>query len=149
MRRIDAFTIIELSLVLGVIGVLAAMGTSGFARYQERARMAQVVIDMKSMSELIDGFEVSNMGVLPTSLAEAGADGFVDPWGNPYEYLRLDINPPGKARKDKFLVPINSDYDLYSMGPDGRSVAPLTAKHSRDDIIRASDGSFYGRAQDF
>ena len=35
------------------------------------------------------------------------------------------------------------------MGPDGRSVAPLTVKASRDDIIRANDGSFYGLASEY
>ena len=52
-----------------------------------------------------------------------------DPWGNPYGYLNLgDKNANGHARKDHSLVPINTDFDLYSMGPDGRSSPPLTAK---------------------
>lgn len=55
----------------------------------------------------------------------------------------------GGARKDRFLVPINSDFDLYSMGKDGQSVGPLTAQKSHDDIIRASDGGFYGLAANF
>ena len=55
----------------------------------------------------------------------------------------------GGARKDRFLVPINSDFDIYSMGRDGQTVAPLTAKKSHDDIIRASDGGFYGLAAYF
>jgi general secretion pathway protein G len=54
-----------------------------------------------------------------------------------------------KPRKDRFLVPINSDYDLYSMGPDGQSVAPLTAAPSQDDIVRASNGAYFGLAADF
>ncbi len=35
------------------------------------------------------------------------------------------------------------------MGPDGKSVAPLTAKASRDDIVRANDGKFIGEASDY
>jgi general secretion pathway protein G len=54
-----------------------------------------------------------------------------------------------QPRKDRFLVPINSDYDLYSMGPDGASAPPLTAKASHDDIIRASDGAYVGVAENF
>ena len=45
--------------------------------------------------------------------------------------------------------PKNSDFDLYSMGKDGASVGPLTAKASRDDVVRASDGRFVGLASDF
>lgn len=56
---------------------------------------------------------------------------------------------PEGARKDRFLVPINCDYDLYSMGPDGETTAPLTARKSRDDIIRAGDGAFVGPASEF
>jgi general secretion pathway protein G len=55
----------------------------------------------------------------------------------------------GKVRKDRFLVPINSTYDLYSMGADGRSVGPLTAAMSRDDIIRANDGAYVGLAEGY
>ncbi|MDR4480167.1 MAG: prepilin-type N-terminal cleavage/methylation domain-containing protein [Nitrospira sp.] len=55
----------------------------------------------------------------------------------------------GKPRKERFLHPINSDYDLYSMGKDGESVEPLTAKKSQDDVIRANDGSFVGLAAEF
>ncbi len=52
-------------------------------------------------------------------------------------------------RKDRFLVPINSDYDLYSMGPDGQTSEPLTVPLSRDDIVRASDGAYVGVAENF
>jgi general secretion pathway protein G len=55
----------------------------------------------------------------------------------------------GGARKDRFLVPINSDFDLYSMGKDGQSAGPLTAQKSHDDVIRANDGGFYGLASNF
>jgi general secretion pathway protein G len=54
-----------------------------------------------------------------------------------------------RPRMDRFLVPINSDFDLYSMGPDGRSVAPMTARMSRDDIVRASNGRFVGPATEY
>ena len=51
--------------------------------------------------------------------------------------------------KDKSLHPLNSDYDLYSMGKDGASTGPLTAKASRDDVVRANDGRFIGLAKDY
>ena len=48
-----------------------------------------------------------------------------------------------------FLVPLNSDFDLYSMGPDGESEPPLSRPVSRDDIIVANDGDFIGIAKDY
>jgi general secretion pathway protein G len=87
---------------------------------------------------------------LPDSLSDVGQGGARDPWGNPYRYTNLEtLKGNGKARKNKNLVPINSDFDLYSMGKDGASASPLTAKASRDDIIRASDGRFVGLASDY
>ena len=56
---------------------------------------------------------------------------------------------PVQARKDRFLVPINTDFDLYSMGKDGESVPALTAAKSRDDVVRAANGAFIGLASKF
>ena len=56
---------------------------------------------------------------------------------------------PAQARKDRFLVPINTDFDLYSMGKDGESVPALTAAKSRDDVVRAANGAFIGLASKF
>ena len=53
------------------------------------------------------------------------------------------------ARKDRFLVPINSDFDIYSRGKNGTTVVALTPPQSQDDVIRASDGGFYGLARNF
>jgi len=36
------------------------------------------------------------------------------------------------------------ELNLAEIGKDGKSVAPLTANPSRDDIIRANDGAFVG-----
>jgi len=53
------------------------------------------------------------------------------------------------ARKDRFLVPINSDFDLYSRGADGLTQAALSDPVSRDDVIRGEDGAYYGLAEKF
>lgn len=54
----------------------------------------------------------------------------------------------GQARKDQNLVPINSDFDLFSVGRDGASVSPLSGP-GRDDIVRGSDGAYFGLAKDY
>ncbi len=60
-----------------------------------------------------------------------------------------DKSKSEKARKDHSLHPINCDYDLYSKGKDGKTTAPLTAKISQDDIIRANNGGYFGLASDY
>lgn len=74
----------------------------------------------------------------------------LDEWGNPYQYTNIEkAKGIGALRKDKNLVPINTDYDLYSMGPDGQSASALTAAISQDDIVRGRDGAFFGIATEY
>lgn len=139
------FTLVEVALTVALIGVLAALSIGAYGSYRDRARKTQVIVDIKTIATELDGYEIST-GQLPSTLAPVGYAGKLDIWGNPYQYLRLDPKDPGQPRKDKFIVPINTDYDLYSLGPDGKSSPPLTAESSRDDIVRASNGSYIGVA---
>jgi general secretion pathway protein G len=150
-RSRRGWTLVELALVMAIIGTLAALAVPTYHHYLERAKVAKAIGDIEAIQADLAGFEF--LGKLPATLAEIGRGDLTDPWGNPYQYLRFDLSggkkhPPG-ARKDRFIVPVNSTYDLYSMGKDGASNAPLTAKVSHDDIIRANDGAFIGRASEF
>jgi len=144
-----AFSIIELLIALAIISILAAVSIPFMANYIDKARSSGAVAGIGRISTSIDLY-VSVNGFPPDSLAQVFMDKLEDPWGNPYQYLSFtNVKGKGKFRKDRNLVPINTDYDLYSMGPDGKSVGPLTAKASRDDIIRAGNGSFVGIAEDY
>lgn len=142
------FTLMELLTVVALLSILVGIAVPLFKTYRERAQIAATIAGIKVIEQaVISHFIATN--AYPDSLAEVGLDTMRDPWGNPYQYFRINVpgqNMTGKARKDRFLVPINSDFDLYSMGPDGLSSIPLTAKSSQDDIIRANDGSYIGRA---
>ena len=144
-RALRGFTLLEILFALAITAILAALAIPAFRGYQEKARATHAIVHMKSIEQEIGAY-LAAAGTLPQSLADVGMHTLLDPWGNPYQYTNLGTAPPGAARKDKFLVPINSDFDLWSMGPDGRSVPPLTANASRDDVIRANDGTFYGLA---
>ena len=142
-------TLLELVFVLAIIATLVALAQAGYSSYRNTVAIAQVVSDIASISTAIDHSTIIEGLPPPPSLASIGMDGMLDPWGNPYQYINHSLTPKGKWRKDRFIVPINSDYDLYSMGPDGQSVAPLTAKVSQDDIIRANDGAYVGPASGY
>jgi general secretion pathway protein G len=148
-RRHGAFTLVELLAAIAIIAVFASIGIPAYQDYMERTRMTQARADITLIDQGIARFEIANGGALPDTLDEIGGAP-LDPWGNPYRYLNLR-NPANlsDARKDHSLHPINTDYDLYSMGPDGRSVKPLTGGPSRDDIIRGRNGRFIGKATDF
>lgn len=145
----SGFTLIELSLTLAILGVLSVLATSQYGQYRDRMKVTQAIFDIGALETRIAKFAADNRS-LPNALTDLGGDLPTDPWGHAYQYLSHE-NAKGKSgfRKDKHIVPINNDYDLYSMGKDGASVPPLTANVSRDDIVRASDGRFVGLASDF
>jgi general secretion pathway protein G len=143
------FTLVELLIVIAIILTVSAIAVPNLEAALDDARIARAVADINTIETDIQSYQ-TEYGVLPNTLADIGDDQLRDPWGNPYQYLNFaNTKGKGKMRKDRFLVPINSEYDLYSMGKDGRSVPPITAKDSQDDIIRANDGSFVGLASQY
>jgi len=142
-------TLIELTLSVAIVAILAVVALDSYKGYKERARNAQAVNDIAGMSLTISGYIVSNR-TPPASLAQVGYGGKLDPWGRAYFYVDLTTTQGhGASRKDKRLNPLNSDFDLYSAGKDGRTQTSLMSPTSRDDIIRARDGRFIGLASDF
>ena len=144
----EGFTLLELLMVTVIIGTISSLAAPGLQRAREQAQVGAAIAELRILqSELAIYIEV-NFGP-PVSLAAIQRAGMLDPWGFTYIYNPLTGNGNGGARKDKFLVPLNTDYDLYSVGPDGESKGPLNAKASKDDVIRALDGAYFGLAEDF
>jgi general secretion pathway protein G len=144
--RAPGFTLVELALGLLVVSVLIALALPSYNGWREKIKVKAAQDDIIAMAAVIDT-RFTDTGALPDALADIGRGGKLDPWGRAYLYLPLTTPAArGAARKDHSLVPLNSDYDLYSMGPDGATAAPLTAKASQDDILRANNGRFIGPA---
>jgi len=143
---------VELLLILSILGTLAAIVVPTYTNYMDKARTTQAMADIREMESKIVVYQVEH-GAPPDTLAQVGLNNRVDPWSKSYLYLRiLGVDKDqikGKWRKDRFMVPINSDFDLYSMGKDGRSASPLTARDSQDDIVRANNGGYVGLASEF
>ena len=142
-------TLIELLIVIALIGVIAAIAAPIFFQQLERLKVRRAMADLAIIEFEIDRFEDLNER-LPGSLDEIDGPPRLDPWHQEYVYFRFG-GPgwKGRARKDRFLVPINSSFDLYSVGRDGESRPPLQNPRSLDDIVRANDGAFYGLGRDF
>ena len=148
----NAWTLLELLLVVAILGILSAIAVPLWNNYLDKARNSAAMADIRAIESEIVRFQAER-GRPPNTLAEAGSPTRLDPWGNPYQYLRIAGLPKkdvqGKWRKDRFLVPINSDFDLYSKGKDGESVPALTAHESHDDTVRANNGAFVGLASEY
>ena len=124
----NGFTIVEVVIVLVIAGILVAIAIPAYEQYIDRARIGETVLDVGAISTKIKQHEMSK-GTLPDDLADVGYGDKRDPWGRSYEYLNLrNLKGNGKARKDKKLSPLNSDFDLYSVGRDGVSEASLANK---------------------
>ena len=144
-------SMLELMIVIAIVGLLAAVAFPAYNSFVSRAKVSRAISDLSELHIEISRFRNSVLERFPANLGELGTPVPDDPWGRPYVYLNIaDDNPNiGEVRKDGKLNPINSDYDLYSMGADGDSQKPLNAKASRDDIVRANDGDFIGLAEDY
>lgn len=121
----SAFTLVEMLLVLVILATLAAIVVPKFSGRSEQAKVTAAQTQIANFEIVLDAFEVDN-GFYPK-----GRDGLrdlvqqpseaknwrgpylkqeipLDPWGNEYVYEN-----PGKRNPN--------GYDLYSLGPDGRS----------------------------
>ena len=147
---------IEVMIVVVIIGILSSIAIPNYFSSREKAKIAATVAEIKILEKMIRIYNLDNESY-PETLEDLGRKAPKDPWGNPYEYLKIDGREKngkkkksvGKMRKDRNLVPVNSDFDLYSKGQDGKSQTPFTAKASQDDIVRANNGRFIGLVSDY
>lgn len=123
-QRRDAFTLIEIMVVIIILGMLAAFVIPNITGKSEEAKQKLVCIQMKSLSEGLKMFKIDN-GSYPTS--EEGLSALItnpsvelypsysknsyiegkklpkDPWSHPYIYLND-----------------GTDFDIVSLGADGK-----------------------------
>ena len=159
MQHQSGMTFVELLASIVIAAILAAIAIPMFGSSEPncdnpdarqsplmRAKIAQVTGDIGEIHMALSRFELSHRRY-PSSLAEIGLDNMRDPWGNPYQYLVVfGRNDVGPVRKDHNLKPVNTGYDVYSMGPDGRTASPFTSTLGKDDIVMANDGDYFGLA---
>ena len=148
------FTLLELMFGVAIISLLTSIAIPVYRGHIEKTDNNNAIRHIYEIQVCIERFYTENFSY-PADLAAIAnclPNQGLDPWGNPYEYLNIIDGGPGikgQVRKDKKLNPINTNYDLYSMGKNGVSKKQLDNKDSVDDIVLARDGAFVGLSSDF
>jgi len=75
---------------------------------------------------------------LAQSLQRAGSFGFF-----------AGVTSESARRRDRYMFPLNTDYDLFSLGPDRQTAVSLGHALGQDDVIRANNGGFFGLASEY
>jgi general secretion pathway protein G len=152
LRACRGMTLLELMVTAMGIATLVAIALPIIEGAQEDLRLHEAVTEIQVIQLHIINYELK-YGTIPAKTADLNLPVAVatDPWENPYVYLNFaSPDPPGSnPREDQFLKPINTAFDVYSMGPNEETFKNLSNPKSRDDIIRAADGSFVGVADEF
>ncbi len=124
-RPARGFTLIEIMVVIVILGVLGALVIPNIIGRTGEARVTAAKSDMRSIANALDLYKLDNFNypstdqglqalvTQPSGFPEAknwNPDGYLkklprDPWGNDYQYIS-----PGR----------NGQYDLFSLGSDGR-----------------------------
>lgn len=145
----QAFTTIEMLIGMTIMIFFFSTTISMGSKIADGIKSRTVIDDLIAIQSEIESYRITNN--YPDTLDDIYPTTQLDPWGTPYQYLRIaggKNNVTDKQRKYKNLK-INTDYDLYTMGPDGETASPLTAATSRDDILRGRNGRFIGYVTDF
>lgn len=142
----SGFTFAEVLIMVAAIAIGTGAAVPGLNGRAEEARIARASSDIVQMEAQIERYREQH-NALPESLEILGTVA-QDPWGHAYEYVNFATRGLSEQRAYHNL-PLNSDYDLYSRGVDGQSDLMIDAEPAHDDIVRARDGEFVGRATEF
>ncbi|MEH2515730.1 general secretion pathway protein G [Bradyrhizobium sp. AZCC 1610] len=130
-RKNAGYTLLELLVVMGILAVLTAIATPQLMGYFGKAKTQSVQLQIENIGTALELYYMEN-GAYPSAsaglkaLVEAPpeaprwngpylkkAKNLLDPWGRPYQYAIID-----------------SQYEVYSLGPTGKATSASVAQSS-------------------
>jgi len=138
------FTMVELIIVVAIVGILATMALPMYDTIREKAKVGRAVAEIRNLETDINAYftEKNELPPTATGLADVGRGELLDPWDNKYVYQLVATS--GANQRKIFGRELNTLYDLYSKGRDGKTAPSLNHLDSEDDVVLANDGSFIG-----
>ena len=131
MKKNKGFTLIELMVVMGIIGVLGALIVPSVLGRADEARVSAAKNDLKALSGALKMYKLDNQQY-PTS--EQGLEALVKkPTSNPVPnawkpYIEKLPKDPG-GNEYKYVNPgVQQEVDIVSLGADGQVGGSGTAK---------------------
>jgi general secretion pathway protein G len=149
MKKIRAFTLIELMMVMVIIGILASLITTGAFRSIRSARESRAESDIVALEAALERYKLDT-GVYPNNTSgtnsfklwlqtgdgstgwngpymsfkdsEVSGNAFLDPWGNAYIYYHNQTTGKGYNHIYPGYNTQNA-FDIWSYGPDGANDA--------------------------
>lgn len=143
-------TVMELVIVVIIVTAVAIAAVPAISGYMDNIHNTEAVSRITNLELCLDKYYAEN-GKYPDSLARIGKDTLKDPWGRPFVYVPLpkeEKSRRGVGRMAREHRVINTDYDLYSLGKNGRTDLNINKERCWDDILRAYNGSYAGQAKD-
>jgi general secretion pathway protein G len=133
-RRDAGFTIVEMLVVLGIIGLLVGIVGPRVLGYLSDSKVKAARIQIDSFAAALDLFYL-DAGRYPTTAENIGAlmqrPASVASWNGPYlKGNSIPKDPWGNAFAYRFPGQ-HGAYDLYSLGPDGREGTSIVANWTR------------------
>jgi len=141
------FTLIETLLGVVFFAITAGVAAPRVTGSVPGERIRRTTQEICRIETAIDRYRAAH-GRLPDSLDQLGMPVPLDPWVHPYEYVNFASRGLSEQRAYHGMA-LNSDYDLYSRGPDGQTDLMINASPAEDDIVRGRDGEFVGVASEY
>jgi general secretion pathway protein G len=130
-RRRDAFTLMEILVVVAIIVVLAGVATVYVFKYLDDAKVSSARASCKTIWSAAMAYTTANQGTPPDSLSvlTGGSDGstryinepemLLDPWNKPYQMI---VNSDANG---------NPDIEIYTTTPAGKRVSSIKANNQQ------------------
>lgn len=120
--------------VVVIIGVLSAIALPNFEGQFNRAKVGRAVAEVKSLKNLVELYKIEH-GQYPTikdfedlikengfpNWGLSGAEGFQDPWENPYYY---------------YVSGDQTKYYIWSSGPKGEGTKGILASEAKREPLK-------------